>query len=631
MLKTAQTSLRPSDTPKRVHFSLRRQITAALFCAAVAVAFASGLVVKRLETNYLMENLNRQSEQTFHILTAAALEAVISEDQPLLKTIVQQVAGQEADLLSVNILNEDGRTLARWTNQHAPAEIEPVTFAKKVVFEGETFGEIAIEWNFFYVREEIERHALIIQFSVGLGILLLTGIIIALVDFLAIKPINGISGRLSDFARDNLDADYEVSRFASSELHNLNDSVDRLDQALRLKVQREDELRKTLEKLQHAQKMETVGNLTGGIAHDFNNLLGILIGNLDLMKELVPGDEELTELVDEALEAGLRGRELNRRLLAFARRQSLNPEVIDVNESLTGMTKLLRRTLGEAIEIVLRCNASVWPVLVDPSQLETAILNLGINARDAMPNGGTLTLETRRVHIDDSVAQQDVEMEPGDYVLLAVTDSGTGMTPDVLKRVFDPFFTTKEVGQGTGLGLSMVHGFIKQSGGYVTIYSEPGHGTSVRLYLPRDMSEPVEADDIEVDQTEPRGDGQTVLVVEDNEGMRRVARKQLTELGYQVVEADNAAAAIELLDAGARVDLVFSDVVMPGELDGIGLATLLADTYPELPVLLTSGFTARPSNDERWKSFSDIDTELLMKPYRRQELACAVNRQLKAA
>ena len=618
MLKTAQISLRPGYTQKRVHFSLRRQITAALFCAAVAVAFASGLVVKRLETNYLMENLNRQSEQTFHILTAAALEAVISEDQPLLKTIVQQVAGQEADLLSINILNENGRTLARWTNKSAPAEIEPVSFAKKVVFEGETFGEIAIEWNFLNVRKEIERHALIIQFSVGLGILLLTGIIIALVDFLAIKPINGISGRLSDFARDNLDADYDVSRFASSELHNLNDSVDRLGQALRLKVQREDELRQTLEKLQHAQKMETVGNLTGGIAHDFNNLLGILIGNLDLMKELVPEDEELTELVDEALEAGLRGRELNRRLLAFARRQSLNPEVIDVNESLTGMTKLLRRTLGEAIEIVLRCNASVWPVLVDPSQLETAILNLGINARDAMANGGTLTLETRRVHIDDSVAQQDIEMQPGDYVLLAVTDSGTGMTPDVLKRVFDPFFTTKEVGQGTGLGLSMVHGFIKQSGGYVTIYSEPGHGTSVRLYLPRDRSEPVEADDSEVDQTEPHGDGQTVLVVEDNEGMRRVARKQLMELGYQVIEADNASAAIELLNAGTRVDLVFSDVVMPGEMDGIGLATLLADAYPDLPVLLTSGFTARPSNDERWKNFSNIDTELLMKPYRRR-------------
>ncbi len=613
------------------HFSLRRQITAALALAVIAVAFASGLVVQKLETNYLRQKLHQQSEQTFHIITAAALEAVISEDQPLLKTIVQQVAGEEADLMAINILNENSQTLARWANKIVPTHIEPVKFSKSIVFEGETFGEIDIEWNFSNVRAEIKRHALIIQFCVGLGMLLLAVIVVALVEFLALNPINNISRRLTNFAEGKLNADLGPSRFRSSELHNLSGTVDKLAEALRLKEQREDELRQTLEKLQHAQKMETVGNLTGGIAHDFNNLLGILIGNLDMLKEQLADDEASSELVDDALEAGLRGRELNRRLLAFARRQPLKPEVIDINETLTGMTKLLRRSLGENIEIALRCNADIWPIKVDPSQLETAILNLTVNARDAMPNGGHLTLETRNMHVDDSMAEQNLEIEPGEYVVLSVTDGGIGIPPEILKRVFDPFFSTKEVGQGTGLGLSMVDGFIKQSGGHVTIYSEPDRGTTVQLYLPRDGSEVQDATAQEDAMPEPRGAGEKILLVDDNEGIRRVARKQLTELGYQVVEADRAATAIEVLQEENGIDLVFSDVVMPGEMDGIGLAALIADQYPTLPVVLTSGFTARPSGVDTWEDTVDADVELLMKPYRRLELAMVIERNLKAA
>ena len=613
------------------HFSLRRQIMAALALAAIAVAFVSGLVVQKLETSYLRQKLHQQSEQTFHIITAAALEAVISEDQPLLKTIVQQVAGEEADLLSINILNENSQTLARWSNKITPSQVEPVKFSKSIVFEGETFGEIDIEWNFSNVRAEIKRHALIIQFFVGISMFLLAAIVVALVEFLALNPINNISRRLTNFAEGKLNADLGSSRFRSSELHNLNGSVDKLAEALRLKEQREDELRQTLEKLQHAQKMETVGNLTGGIAHDFNNLLGILIGNLDMLKEQLAGDEASSELVDDALEAGLRGRELNRRLLAFARRQPLKPEIIDINETLTGMTKLLRRSLGENIEIALRCNADIWPIKVDPSQLETAILNLTINARDAMPNGGHLTLETRNIHVDETMAEQDIEIDPGDYVVLSVTDGGIGIPPEILKRVFDPFFSTKEVGQGTGLGLSMVDGFIKQSGGHVSIYSEPDRGTTVQLYLPRDSNAIMDVATHEDSTPEPHGAGETILLVDDNEGIRRVARKQLTELGYRVLEADRASAAIEVLQQEVDIDLVFSDVVMPGEMDGIGLAALIADKYPALPVVLTSGFTARPSGVDTWEDAADADVELLMKPYRRLELAMAIERNLKAA
>ena len=248
-----------------------------------------------------------------------------------------------------------------------------------------------------------------------------------------------------------------------------------------------------------------------------------------------------------------------------------------------------------------------------------------------MPKGGGLTLETRNVTVDETAAMMDEDLQPGDYVMLAVTDEGEGIPPEILSRVFDPFFTTKEVGQGTGLGLSMVNGFIKQSGGHVTIYSEVGHGTTVRLYLPRDKSNAKEATKPVRPAEEPRGHGQTVLVVEDNEGMRRIAKRQLTELGYQVLEAENAACALEMLKSGQKVDLVFSDVIMPGEIDGIGLANVLSREYPGLPVVLTSGFTARPSDESRWKNAGKISNELLMKPYRREELAWAINRNLEAA
>jgi signal transduction histidine kinase/CheY-like chemotaxis protein len=614
-----------------LHFSLRRQIIAALLCAAVLVAFVSGLVMKDLESDYLRETVKRQSEATFHVLSAAALEAVITEDQPLLNTIIQQVVGEEGDIQSIDVKNENGRTLAHWRNKKISPSAEKLSFSKQINFEGEVFGNITIEWSFRNIRAEIERHALIIQLSVGVGIILLAVIIIALVEMFAIKPINSISKRLIGFAEGKITGGLQHTRFAAAEIFRLNDAVNTLAEALRLKEEQEEELKLTLAKLQQAQKMETVGNLTGGIAHDFNNLLGILIGNLDLLKEELAEDAEALELVDAALEAGLRGKDLNRRMLAFARRQSLKPETIDVNETLTGMTKLLQRSLGERIEIKSQSSANLWPVKADPTQLEAAILNLGVNARDAMPNGGALIIETQNVRLDDSHARQEIEVEPGDYVLIAVSDDGVGMAPDIAKRVFDPFFTTKEVGQGTGLGLSMVHGFMKQSGGHVSVYSEPGHGTTVRLFLPRDTSVAEEEKAPEEKREEPKGNGETVLLVEDNDGMRRVAKKQLTDLGYEVIEADRAAGAISVLEEGQHVDLVFSDVVMPGELDGIGLAKLIRSKYPDVPVLLTSGFTARASDEIRQDELRETKAELLAKPYRKEELAWAVDRNLKMA
>lgn len=628
MSDNTATSMITSLLQRPLHFSLRRQIIAALVGAAVLVAFASGMLMKDLETDYLRKTINKQSQATFHVLSAAALEAVITEDQPLLNTIIQQVVGEEGDILEINIKNERGLMLAKWKNRKIKDTADTLSFSKRIAFEGEVFGHIDITYNFKNTRAEIERHALIIQLSVGAGMILLAAFVLAIVETFAIKPVNSISKRLIDFAGGRFMNSFDTTRLASSELHNLNEAVNKLGEALQLKDQQEQELKETLVQLQQAQKMETVGNLTGGIAHDFNNLLGILIGNLDLLKEMLEEDEEASELVDAALEAGLRGKDLNRRLLAFARRQSLQPETIDVNETLTSMSKLLQRSLGERVEISIRSSANIWPITVDPTQLETAILNLGVNARDAMPNGGRLLIETANVHLDENAAVADEEIIPGPYVMLAVSDEGVGMAKEIVKRVFDPFFTTKEVGQGTGLGLSMVHGFIKQSGGHVSIYSEKGRGTTVKLFLPRDENAVTESDEATAANDQPTGKGQQVLLVEDNDGMRKIARKQLSDLGYKVIEADRAAAAVEILSKGEKIDLVFSDVVMPGEMDGIGLANFIAREYPDIPVLLTSGFTARASDEFEDTAISETNAELLSKPYRKEELAVAIDRNL---
>ncbi|MBF0094517.1 MAG: response regulator, partial [Alphaproteobacteria bacterium] len=389
------------------------------------------------------------------------------------------------------------------------------------------------------------------------------------------------------------------------------------------------EQRRTEGQLRQAQKMEAIGNLTGGIAHDFNNLLGVLIGNLDLVRERVENDAEALELVDAALDAGLRGAELNRRLLAFSRRQTLQPEEVDINAAISGMVTLLRRSLGERIDIRLACEDDVWRVKVDPAQFETTIVNLAVNARDAMPQGGRLMIETHNRTLDAVYAASHSELSPGDYVLVAVSDTGSGIAPDVLPRVFDPFFTTKQVGKGTGLGLSMVYGFMKQSGGHVNIYSEPGKGTTVRLYLPRFSSVPEEraAAAAVVPEIE-KARHELVLVAEDNADMRRVAVRQLADLGYRVVEADSGDKALALIEGGLVPDILFTDVIMPGSLDGIDLADRACSLLPGLPVLLSSGFTERVILDTHERNGREVVYPLLAKPFRKDDLARALRRVL---
>jgi PAS domain S-box-containing protein len=382
--------------------------------------------------------------------------------------------------------------------------------------------------------------------------------------------------------------------------------------------------RKMMEqKLQQAQKMEAVGNLTGGLAHDFNNLLLVIIGNLDLLSLDVAGNAAAEEKIETILEASLRGAELTKQMLAFSRRQPLQPKRVDVNALVDDTMRLLMRTLGETITYNVRLEKDLWPVFVDQGQLESALVNIAINARDAMAGGGRLTIATSNEHIDADFAARHVEFAAGDYVMITITDTGTGMPPDVVARIFEPFFTTKAPGKGTGLGLSMVYGFMKQSRGHISAYSEVGLGTTFKLYLPCDAAARAQAkqqDAVQAPAVAPARPGEVILVVDDNKDVRTAVCAQLSNLGYDVHDADTAAAALERL-ATLRVDLVFTDMVMPGGLSGKDLADRARAKFPGIKVLFTSGFPGKTFADGTELQPGD---RLLSKPYRKNDLAQAI-------
>jgi PAS domain S-box-containing protein len=368
--------------------------------------------------------------------------------------------------------------------------------------------------------------------------------------------------------------------------------------------------------MRQAQKMDAIGQLTGGVAHDFNNILTVITGTIGILAEAVTDHPELVsiaKLIDDAAE---RGAQLTKHLLAFARKQPLQPVEIDVNSLILEAGKLLHPTLGEQIEISPKLAHDTWPAMVDPSQLTTAVLNLALNARDAMPRGGKLTLETSNIHLDEDYARINTDVAPGDYVMVAVSDTGTGIPAELLEKVFDPFFTTKEVGKGTGLGLSMVFGFVKQSGGHIKIYSEEGHGTTVKLYLPRSTGQGHAATTPLV--TQVVGGDETILVVEDDTLVRKYVMAQVASLGYETLEAANAAEALKIIENGAEVDLLFTDVIMPGAMNGRQLVDEALRRRPLLKILFTSGYT---ENAILHHGRLDEGVLLLAKPYRKPELA----------
>jgi len=419
-----------------------------------------------------------------------------------------------------------------------------------------------------------------------------------------------------------------VAVVSAAELKSANDEL--LASAADLKVANaslkgELETREAAEaQVRQMQKMESIGQLTGGIAHDFNNMLAIVIGSLDIAKRRLDTDRARALVcIDNALEGARRAALLTARLLAFSRQLPLEPRALDVNKLMGGMSEMLRHTIGEHLRIETVMAGGLWPAFVDPSQLENAILNLVINARDAMPDGGRLTVETANAHLDDAYAAANADANAGQYVLLSVTDTGIGMPARVIEQVFDPFFTTKGVGKGTGLGLSQVHGFVKQSGGHVRLYSEPGVGTAVKIYLPRLAGAAVElgaeAPVLGAESAQAKA-GEVILVVEDDEKIRFLSVEALRDFGYTIVQAGDASQALAVLAVTPRVDLLFTDIVMP-DMNGRQLADRAQESRPGLRVLYTTGFTR---NAVVHNGVLDPGVALISKPFTIDQLAIKV-------
>jgi PAS domain S-box-containing protein len=370
------------------------------------------------------------------------------------------------------------------------------------------------------------------------------------------------------------------------------------------------------EALIRSQKLESIGKLTGGVAHDFNNILQVISGNLQLLQSHVVGNEVATKRVESAIGAVDRGSKLSSQLLAFARRQPLQPAVIHPPGIIRGLDDMLKRALGETIAVETVVAAGIWNTTADPHQLENVLLNLAINARDAMPDGGKLTIEIGNAMLDDDYVAANREAQAGQYVVFAVSDTGCGMTREVLEKACDPFFTTKREGQGTGLGLSMAYGFVKQSSGHFKIYSEPGHGTTIRMYFPRSLEQ--EAEVVSCLTGPVTGGSETILVVEDDIAVQTTVISMLSGLGYRVLKANNAENALVVLKSGIPVDLLFTDVVMPGDMRSPELARQARQLFPDIEVLFTSGYT---QNAIVHGGRLDPGVHLISKPYRREQLA----------
>ncbi|OWK29016.1 ATP-binding protein [Sphingomonas mucosissima] len=446
---------------------------------------------------------------------------------------------------------------------------------------------------------------------------------------LVFQPINDTTGAVSGIFVDGYDVTDQ--KRAEDQLHQLNETLEQRVSA------RTEELRLALEQLHHeareretveqalrqSQKLEALGKLTGGVAHDFNNLLQVISGNLQLLGRDVAGNPRAEKRVENAMAGVTRGAKLASQLLAFGRRQPLQPKVLHLGRLIASMDDLLRRSLGEDVEIETIIAGGLWNTLIDPGQIENAILNLAINARDAMEDGGQLTIEANNAFLDDEYCRQHNDVTPGQYVMIAVTDTGSGIPQDIIDEVFEPFFSTKPEGKGTGLGLSMVHGLVKQSGGHVKIYSEVNEGTTIKLYLPR----AVEDEDLitDISAAPVQGGSETVLVVEDDDEVRETAVALMSELGYHVLKSRDALSALNVIESGIAIDLLFTDVVMPGPLRSPELARKAKERLPQLCVLFTSGYT---ENAIVHHGRLDPGVELLSKPYTREALARKVRHVL---
>jgi PAS domain S-box-containing protein len=588
----------------------------------------------------------RQDRRTLEILNRTASALAVEGDRQRVVQIATdagvELTGAEFGAFFYNVVNEKGESYFLYTVSGVPVEafskfpmprnteIFAPTFAGQAIIRSDDITKEAKYGRNAPHRGMPEGH-LPVRSYLAVPVVSRSGSVLgglffghSSVGVFTDRAEDSLVGLASEaaIAMDNVELaesalkEIEVRKRAEDALRQFNAS---LEQQV---AERTEQLRMNEEALRQSQKMEVVGQLTGGVAHDFNNLLQVIMGNLETARRgLNDTSPRISRALENAANGARRAASLTQRLLAFSRRQPLNPKPIDVNALVSGMSDLLHRTLGEMTDVLTVQGAGLWRVEADAPQLESAILNLALNARDAMREGGRLTIETTNADIDRAYSAAHAEVLAGQYVAISVSDTGTGMSPDAVSRAFEPFFTTKPIGEGTGLGLSQVYGFVKQSGGHVKIYSEIGQGTSVKIYLPRlSAALRIEEPDVQLSTPEAAAE-ETILVVEDDDDVRAYSVEILRELGYRVIEAHDGPSALRLLERQFRVDLLFTDVVLPGGMTGAQIAAQARGSKPELKVLFTTGY-ARNAIVHHGRL--DPGVQLITKPFSMSELAIRV-------
>jgi PAS domain S-box-containing protein len=595
----------------------------------------------------------REEARTLEVLnrTGAALAAELS-----LERLVQTVTDAAVELTRAqfgaffyNVIDENGEASTRYSLSGVPREgCANFPMPRNTpVFEPAVRGEGAVRsddiladpryrenppFNGMLVNGMLSGH-LPVRSYLAIPVVSRSGEIIGGLSFGHSEPgvftprderiVTGIAAQAA-IAIDNAQL-YEGSQRELAARRHAEQELQRINETLEERVADEVKNRQQIEDtLRQAQKMEAIGQLTGGVAHDFNNLLTVILGNIETMQRRLPPDHEFQRMIAAALRGVFRGAELTQRLLVFARRQPLAPETMSPNKLVTGMSDLLRRALGEAVAIETVLAGGLWNIFADANQLENALINLAVNARDAMPDGGRLTIETANCYLDDVYCSMHADIAPGQYVGIFVTDTGGGMPEDVVDKAFEPFFTTKGTGQGTGLGLSQVYGFVKQSGGHVKIYSELGQGTCVKLYLPRHHGAAATLDPLAQPPLPPRAQlGETVLVVEDDPDVRTYTVEMVSDLGYQVISAPDGPTALQLLQARPELRLLFTDVGLPGGMNGRQLADEAVRRRPGIKVLFTTGY-ARNAIVHHGRL--DPGVEVIFKPFTYSDLATKIRK-----
>jgi signal transduction histidine kinase/CheY-like chemotaxis protein len=584
---------------------LRRHLPKLALSAAGVLLGLGLLIVLQTERTYRQERVGQLSVQA-HILAATVTAALAFDDQAAGREYVAAL-GADPSLRAAAVYRADGSLFAAYAQPDAVAvpsnlmpDTTPVVAGRLIVTAPVTQNGALL--GTVYVRTLTEPVSLRLQ---RYGAVVLLAIMASLVAI-----VLGIGQ--AALTRANADLEQRAAELAD------------VNRMLEQQIEERERVEATL---RQAQKMEAVGQLTGGIAHDFNNLLQVILGNLDVMKSRLPAEDNGLGLKLEAAQrAGERASVLTAQLLAFARRQPLDPRPIEINRLVAGMSNLLRRTLGEAIRIETRLARDLWWVSADGNQLENALLNLAVNARDAMPGTGTLTIETRNLRLDNDDPILSDRLQTAECVAIMVADTGIGMTREVIEKAFEPFFTTKDFGRGTGLGLSQVYGFVKQSGGHIEIVSAPGAGTTIKILLPRIADPCCAPDTVAPAEHLPQGQEQElILLVEDDENVRMIGLEMLRTLGYRVIEAADGHEALRLLADEPNVRLLFSDIGLPGGLSGRQLADRARQTRPELPVLLTTGY-AHQAISEAGGLAPGI--ELLRKPFTHAAFAKKIRQML---